>query len=87
MPLWRRFHPAGGARTTVRHHLAAARANPSKAIRDAVGLWMLKQMPHRGPSFGARVDEQLTNLYCRVAVKRQAPGHGGGSADSGRIHT
>jgi hypothetical protein len=36
--------------------VAAAKVIPSKAIRDAVGLWMLKQ-PHRGLWFGARVDE------------------------------
>jgi hypothetical protein len=36
--------------------------------------------------FGARVDEQLRKLYCRLAVKWQAPDHGDSSADSGRIH-
>jgi hypothetical protein len=45
------------------------------ALLSGGGLW-----------FGARVDEQLRKLYCRLAVKWQAPDYGGSSADWDRIH-
>jgi hypothetical protein len=44
-------------------YLAAARAIPSKAIRDAVGLWMLKRCRTADCGLAPRVDELLSGKH------------------------